>query len=457
MNSGVKVLEKARIYELAKELNTTSKRLIEKLAEININVKNHMSLLESNELNALYKHIGVIKHDDKKIDEDKKVVPDNVHVTEKKKDVKKDSKSAPRIIRTTEIILDSKTETSSADVANNYPNKTANNTSKQNYRNDYVKKDSSTSGLRPGFIHETKPEPKNKHGEKSNRVNETPNISIKTPQTGQDEIIDLKKNKNIEDVNKEGKTVADNTIKMESNVAKNNEEINTAKSNTKDTAHVNAESKKNEKGESAPVLTHENIEVNKEKEIKKPEEKPADIKVSEENSSKVKDGAVQRSDNSYSPHNGQRTDRPQSQYNGQRTDRPQGQYNNSQRTDRPQGQYNNGQRTDRPQGQYNNGQRSDRPQGQYNNGQRTDRPQGQYNNGQRTDRPQGQYNNGQRTDRPQGQYNNGQRSDRPQGQYNGQRTDRPQGQYNGQRTDRPQGQYNGQRSDRPQGQYNGQR
>ena len=353
MNSGVKVLEKARIYELAKELNTTSKRLIEKLAEININVKNHMSLLESNELNALYKHIGVIKHDDKKIDEEKKVVPDNVHVTEKKKDVKKDSKSAPRIIRTTEIILDSKTETSSADVANNYPNKTAKNTSKQNYRNDYVKTDSSTSGLRPGFIHETKPEPKNKYGDKGNRINEPPNISIKTPQTRQDEIIDLNKNKNIEDVNKEGKTVADNTINMESNVAKN-EEIDVAKSNTKDTAHANAESKINEKGESATVLTHENIEVNKEKEIKKPEEKPADTKVSEENSFKGKDGAVQRPDNSNSPHN-----------SGQRTDRPQGQYNNGQRTDRPQGQYNNGQRADRPQGQYNNGQRTDRPQGQY--------------------------------------------------------------------------------------------
>ena len=188
MNSGVKVLEKARIYELAKELNTTSKRLIEKLAEININVKNHMSLLEANELDALYKHIGVIKHDNKKIDEDKKVVTDNVHVAEKKKDVKKDSKSAPRIIRTTEIILDSKTETNSDDVAKNYTNKNAKNTSKSNYRNDYVKTDSSTSGLRPGFIHETKPEPKIKHGEKGNKINETPNISIKTPQPGQNEI-----------------------------------------------------------------------------------------------------------------------------------------------------------------------------------------------------------------------------------------------------------------------------
>jgi translation initiation factor IF-2 len=56
----VGILEKVRVYELAKELNTTSKRLTEKLAEINIFVKNHMSLLSDDELKALYNHIGII-------------------------------------------------------------------------------------------------------------------------------------------------------------------------------------------------------------------------------------------------------------------------------------------------------------------------------------------------------------------------------------------------------------
>ena len=51
-------MEKVRVYELAKELNTTSKRLMEKLAEIDIIVKNHMSLLDEKELEALYRHIG---------------------------------------------------------------------------------------------------------------------------------------------------------------------------------------------------------------------------------------------------------------------------------------------------------------------------------------------------------------------------------------------------------------
>src|SRR5690554_1230875 len=54
--------KKTRIYELAKELNTTSKRLIEKLKEINVDIKNHMSFLNEEQLKALYDHIGVITH-----------------------------------------------------------------------------------------------------------------------------------------------------------------------------------------------------------------------------------------------------------------------------------------------------------------------------------------------------------------------------------------------------------
>ena len=49
-----------RVHELAKELNTTSKRLMEKMEEINIKVKSHMSLLDDEQLDRLYKHIGVV-------------------------------------------------------------------------------------------------------------------------------------------------------------------------------------------------------------------------------------------------------------------------------------------------------------------------------------------------------------------------------------------------------------
>lgn len=88
------IMEKVRIYELAKELNTTSKRLIEKLAEINIDVKNHMSYLDVQKLEALYKHIGVVSYYKEKNDMDNKKpsisTPQN-KVEQKKHEVK-DSK-----------------------------------------------------------------------------------------------------------------------------------------------------------------------------------------------------------------------------------------------------------------------------------------------------------------------------------------------------------------------------
>ena len=36
-------MSKARVYEIAKELNVDSKLIIEKLKEMNVEVKNHMS------------------------------------------------------------------------------------------------------------------------------------------------------------------------------------------------------------------------------------------------------------------------------------------------------------------------------------------------------------------------------------------------------------------------------
>ena len=49
--------EKIKIHELAKKLNTTGKRIVEKLQEINI-VKSVQASLDQNELKALYEHIG---------------------------------------------------------------------------------------------------------------------------------------------------------------------------------------------------------------------------------------------------------------------------------------------------------------------------------------------------------------------------------------------------------------
>lgn len=103
-------MEKIRIYELAKELNTTSKRLIEKLAEINIDVKNHMSYLDVQKLETLYNHIGVVSYDKEKkdIEKEEPLIPTPQDSIEEKKREIKGFKSAPRIIRTTEIIHDEK-------------------------------------------------------------------------------------------------------------------------------------------------------------------------------------------------------------------------------------------------------------------------------------------------------------------------------------------------------------
>jgi translation initiation factor IF-2 len=59
-------MEKIRVYELAKELNTNSKNLMDKLKAININVKNHMSLLEEDELRTIYKYFNLSYFKNKK-------------------------------------------------------------------------------------------------------------------------------------------------------------------------------------------------------------------------------------------------------------------------------------------------------------------------------------------------------------------------------------------------------
>ncbi len=93
-------MNKPKIHELAKELNVTSKRLMEKLNEINIFPKSHMTTLEDDELEKLYKHIGVVQR-----------VKDNTDNSPSDGDAKPDltetstRKSAPRIIRKTEVIF----------------------------------------------------------------------------------------------------------------------------------------------------------------------------------------------------------------------------------------------------------------------------------------------------------------------------------------------------------------
>jgi translation initiation factor IF-2 len=149
-------LEKVRVYELAKELNTTSKRLMEKLAEIDVVVKNHMSLLEDDELSALYKHIGVIKREDKKTESEEKKAPPAA-TPQQKPEPRKDTKSAPRIIRTTEIIINSKNEPNTAPSRNDFQRGDVRGP-RNDSRRDYIRSSDDNSGLRAGFVRDSRPD-----------------------------------------------------------------------------------------------------------------------------------------------------------------------------------------------------------------------------------------------------------------------------------------------------------
>lgn len=51
-------MSKVRVYEIAKQLNITSKEVIEKLKEHNVHVHSHMSTLEKDEASLMMKHYG---------------------------------------------------------------------------------------------------------------------------------------------------------------------------------------------------------------------------------------------------------------------------------------------------------------------------------------------------------------------------------------------------------------
>ena len=153
-------MEKVRVYELAKELNTTSKRLMEKLAEINIKVKNHMSLLDTDELNALYDHIGVIRRDDtNKSEGDKNAESAVAPKPDRKKEEKKEKRDIPTIIRKTEIIIDTKTEEneSKSSSKQNKPKRSGKSDRKISGNGwEVIRASEASSGLRAGFVRHTK-------------------------------------------------------------------------------------------------------------------------------------------------------------------------------------------------------------------------------------------------------------------------------------------------------------
>ena len=423
---------KTRIYELAKELNTTSKRLMEKLAEINVNVKNHMSLLEPNELAALYKHIGIIKHDEKsdKKPEEKKSHEEVHHSSaDKKKDPKKDIKSAPRIIRTREINLDQLQDTQQNNNGNNKSKFDGKNDYKPNYKNDYVKSSTSnTSGLRPGFVRDEKPDFRhNKPAVPNERPVEMGSSSTKqvVPQTHTNDVNKTGSNiNNTKALNLEQNFVADNKIQKQSQISEvsmqenNQEKVNTNEvtkqpeaMTTKVTEQQSSEdSKTTQVRTSTPAQDNTNTQ-----------SAPTNVKGGTENAPSQTNyqGDRPQGDRPQRPYG----DRPQ----GDRQQRPYGDRPQGDRQQRPYGDRPQGDRQQRPYGDRPQGDRPQRPYGDRPYGDRPqgDRPYGDKSQGDRQQRPYG--------DRPYGDRPQGDRQQRPYG-------DRPQG-------DRPQRPY----GDRPQG------
>ena len=381
-------MEKVRVYELAKELNTTSKRLMEKLGEVNVVVKNHMSLLEDHELDALYKHIGIIKHDGKKAEtEDKKAVPPAA-AAQPKPEPKKDTKSAPRIIRTTEIIINSKNEM--RDSAQQSRNDFQRNDFQRNdyqrndfqrgdvrgarndVRHDFVRSSDANSGLRAGFVRDSRPDyakDPNK-GQRQDQHKPIQNIPVKDaakppvqetvkPQsTLRNDAADI----HVE-VSPQSKIEAVRTESVKEQLTEINAETVAAKK--EDITQMHDEPKKLKEPAKAAKEKHEGVKTHQEKPVQTSET------VSEEAPVTSNTAAAESESRGEKPQHieEQQSDKPQS--DKPQSDRPQYQ------SDRPQG--------DRPQYQGNRSQ-GDRPQYQGDRSQ-GDRPQYQGNRSQ-GDRPQ---------------------------------------------------------------------
>ncbi len=157
-------MTKARVYQLAKELNTNSKRLIEKLSEIDIMVKNHMSLLEEEQINALYAHIGVRDEQERKEEQEKK--PQIVTPTTEKK-----IKTGPRIIRKTQINYDEQEEIAKKNAS-----------AKGKGKGKRVKVTDETTGLMPGLLRGNQTSKKNENTTKEDITEDTSKENIQSKQ-----------------------------------------------------------------------------------------------------------------------------------------------------------------------------------------------------------------------------------------------------------------------------------
>jgi len=278
-------LTRKRVYEIAKELNTTSKRLIEKLSEINIVVKNHMSLLESDEIDSLYDYIGVIRHDEEKEEAqatNKKPIP--IIDEELKEELKKEAKKAPRIIRKVEINLDSEED------LNKSGDKGQKKDGKDKHKKaPYVKVATSTSGLRPGLVRETKLEPKRPVTKTSEKEKEAE--KKKTENEVKDAVVSEKKNDTaVSDKDlKQGEQSREKQLDTVKPVEAPNEEKQKNKSKKAEESEDKKQEAADKKSKESKKSSKKTEKVKEQKGSKESESHKADSKIKDESKKDAKD------------------------------------------------------------------------------------------------------------------------------------------------------------------------
>ena len=120
---------KMKVHELAKELNLSSKELLEKIKSVGIEAKSHMSSLEENDVEKIRKAFTNNKKEADKNKENKK------NSTKKQAE----TKQAPIIIRRELIVEEHKEEKKEAIDKNDLHRKNMNSSNlvKRNNRNDF--------------------------------------------------------------------------------------------------------------------------------------------------------------------------------------------------------------------------------------------------------------------------------------------------------------------------------
>jgi len=303
----VTYLNKPKIHELAKELNVTSKRLMEKLNEIGIYPKSHMTALEDDELERLYNHIGLVRRDKNESSSQSRTEtetkpPEHVETAFRK--------NAPRIIRKTEVIIHDDTPLEDA--------------KGKKGKKPYVRVSDSNDGLMAGFTRGTKDSPiaaikkhtKPKESVKEDKEENKPIFrleaeTIEKPKKPVDDILSIKKvahrsektekleKAEKEEINNENKDTRQDSMQKESIVMENQKSDSREESAVKTLSEASGSDSAESK--TAVVETEQKTEVKEkipeEKKTEEPEKQDEKAEEKKEEQKEEKKAELPREEN----------------------------------------------------------------------------------------------------------------------------------------------------------------